>query len=178
MVCTGVRADSITLTKLAPEQTSFQGRREVRPQSLFSQVPTPANKAKSTTNPFSEMLSGSNFRESSGILPSRISPGDVQAVICDCGDLDQVAGGFPKWPFLFLGVIPLVFIINGSPEAPVPPLVPPVLVPPTETPHVEVTPQVPEPDSLVLLVTGLTGIAFALRRNRKPTTRSLRTNLR
>src|SRR5438046_110852 len=29
---------------------------------------------------------------------------DVQGTICDCGEI-LIAGGFPKWPFLFLAVI-------------------------------------------------------------------------
>src|SRR6266853_4404240 len=34
----------------------------------------------------------------------------VDGTICDCGEIPAVGGGFPKWPFLFLAAIPLLFI--------------------------------------------------------------------
>src|ERR671926_1629083 len=39
-----------------------------------------------------------------------ISEGEVEGTICDCGEIYLVGSGFPKWPFLLLGAIPLAFI--------------------------------------------------------------------
>ena len=177
LVCTVVRADSVTLAQFDQESNSFQRRGDVRQTSLLSQVPAFGGKSKATgqikTHPFREMF-GSGFHDHSGDFPSSMSPGDVEAVICDCGDLDRVAGGFPIWPFFFVGAVSFLLIDFGTPGSPIPP----VLVPPTSTPPVDVPPQVPEPDSFVLLLTGLTAIASTLRRKRKVTTQSFKTESR
>lgn len=92
-----------------------------------------------------------------------IVEGEVEGTICDCGEIFLVGGGFPKWPFLFLGAIPLAFIDNDcetcdSVTTPTPTPTPPST--PTPTP----TPQVPEPASLLLLGTGLAAASAGLRR--------------
>jgi hypothetical protein len=98
-----------------------------------------------------------------------ISQGDVEGTICDCGDvMVAAAGGFPKWPFFFLGVIPFFFIHdcdtcdNNVCETCVTPTpTPPSSPTPTPTP----TPSpVPEPASLLLFGSGLTALGAALRR--------------
>jgi len=88
--------------------------------------------------------------------------GEVEGTICDCGDF-IIPGGFPKWPFLFLGAIPLAFIDHcnncDTPSSnPTPTPTPPST--PTPTP----TPQVPEPTSLLLFGTGLAAAGAGLRR--------------
>ena len=92
-----------------------------------------------------------------------IVQGDVEATICDCGDIIPV-GGFPKWPLLFIGAIPF-FFLDKDDETPVPPTLPPTLPPtstePTPTPPV-VT--VPEPASLLLFASGLAAFGAGLRR--------------
>jgi PEP-CTERM motif len=87
--------------------------------------------------------------------------GDVEATICDCGDIEIPVGGFPKWPLLFLGAIPFLFLDNDD-ETPVPPL-------PTGTPFSLPTPTppivtVPEPATLLLFASGLSAFGVGLRR--------------
>lgn len=94
----------------------------------------------------------------------QVNQGQVQGTICDCGDIELLAGGFPKWPLLFLGGIPFLFLgdddvpgplnIPGpAPTSPTPPPSPPPLNPP-----------IPEPGSIALFVTGLSGLGIVLRR--------------
>ena len=91
-----------------------------------------------------------------------IAEGDVEGTICDCGEIFIAGGGFPKWPFLFLGAIPLAFIHDCDDcdtPTPTPTPTPPSIPTPTPTP-----PAVPEPGSLVLFGTGLAAAAAGLRR--------------
>lgn len=87
---------------------------------------------------------------------------NVDGTICDCGEIPAVGGGFPKWPFLFLAAIPLLFIhrhhnnnnnvcptCNTCPTCPTP----------TPTP-----PQVPEPTSLLLFGSGIVAVTAGARR--------------
>jgi hypothetical protein len=85
---------------------------------------------------------------------------NVDGTICDCGEIPAVGGGFPKWPFLFLAAIPLLFIhhhnrnnvcptCNTCPTCPTP----------TPTP-----PQVPEPTSLLLFGSGIVALTTGARR--------------
>ena len=94
-----------------------------------------------------------------------IVQGDIEATICDCGDILVPVGGFPKWPLLFIGAIPF-FFLDGDDETSVPPTLPPTIIPPitsepTPTPPV-VT--VPEPASLLLFASGLAAFGVGLRR--------------
>lgn len=97
-----------------------------------------------------------------------VEEGEVEGTICDCGEILIAGGAFPKWPFLFLGAIPLVFISNcddcdepprqDSPT-PTPTPTPPSNPTPTPTP-----PGVPEPASLLLFGTGLAAFGAGVRR--------------
>ena len=85
-----------------------------------------------------------------------IAEDDVEGTLCDCGDILVPPGGWPKWPLLFLGVIPFFFIDHDcdtcdSTPTPTPPSTP------TPTPT-------PEPGSLLLLGTGLMAFGAAGRR--------------
>ncbi|MGH9883160.1 MAG: PEP-CTERM sorting domain-containing protein [Pyrinomonadaceae bacterium] len=84
-----------------------------------------------------------------------IDVGDVAGTICDCGEI-TVAGGFPKWPLLFLAAIPFFFIHDCDDcdtQTPTP----------TPTPTTRNTPT-PEPASLLLFGSGLVAIGAGLRR--------------
>ena len=81
-----------------------------------------------------------------------ISQGDFEGSICDCGEIPLIAGGgFPKWPLLFLAVIPFFFIHHhhdcetcDSTPTPTPTPTPgtptPTPTPTTPTPTPTVTP--------------------------------------
>ncbi len=93
-----------------------------------------------------------------------IEEAEVEGTICDCGEIFIAGGGIPKWPFLFLAAVPIVFIHDccddNSTPTPTPTPTPPSTPTPTPTP----TPQVPEPASLLLLGTGLAACGAGLRR--------------
>lgn len=95
-----------------------------------------------------------------------IDQGDVEGTICDCGEIEILGGGFPKWPLLFLAAIPLFFIdTGGDVDTPTvsstPSFTPTPVVTPTPTPPE--TP-IPEPASLLLFGTGLAAFGAGLRR--------------
>jgi hypothetical protein len=87
--------------------------------------------------------------------------GEVDGTICDCGEL-FVAGGFPKWPLLFLTAVPLAFIpdcddCEQNEPTPTPTPTPPPTSQRTPTPT-------PEPASLLIFGTGLAAFGAGLRR--------------
>ena len=89
-----------------------------------------------------------------------IEDGEVEGTICDCGEIFIAGGAFPKWPFLFLAAVPVVFIhdcndCDEKESSPTP--TPPSTPTPTPTPT-------PEPESLLLLGSGLLAAGAGLRR--------------
>ena len=94
-----------------------------------------------------------------------VEEGEVEGTICDCGEILVAGGAFPKWPFLFLAAVPLVFINHcdscdeQDQPTPTPTSTPPSITSPSPTP-----PEVPEPGSLLLLGTGLAAAGAGLRR--------------
>jgi hypothetical protein len=138
-------------------------------------LPDPPNRnatAPATKNVSDSLLSGIVVRsdQPQGTV-SIIDQGDLEGTICDCGEI-VVAGGFPKWPLLFLGAIPFFFIHHSENSGPV------FLAArtPTPTPTPQPTPsipQVPEPSSLLLFVSGLSALAVCRLRRRVSASRAV-----
>jgi hypothetical protein len=94
-------------------------------------------------------------------------------VACNCDQIRE-RKGFPKWAFLGLAAIPLIFIFRDrDKKTPTQTMTPPMtgtptMTPtttPTTTPKVTPTPEpVPEPMTILLFGTGLAGIGLAARR--------------
>ena len=124
--------------------------------------------APATNNPSDSLLSGIVVRSDvpQGNI-SVIDQGDLEGTICDCGEIIVPVAGFPKWPLLFLGAIPFLFIPHHGEDSS-----PPIIIPgqtPTPTPTPVPTPsppQIPEPSSLLLFVSGLAAFGIGWRRRR------------
>ena len=87
-----------------------------------------------------------------------IELGEVQGTICDCGEILVPGGGFPIWPLLGLGAVPLFFLNKDK--------LPPTEIFPPPTPPPTTPPQVPEPATIFLLGTGLLAFGTGARRAR------------
>lgn len=172
-------ADPITSRQVVQTLSSSQGTLDLRLNTLVAQ--DPAKDGKQQSGPRAEggqqggtraesIISGVTITsEGQQLGVEYIEEGEVDGTICDCGEIPPViAGGFPKWPFLFLAAVPLAFIhqcddceeSNESPTpTPTPTPTPPSIPTPTPTP-----PGVPEPGTLLLFGSGLVAASAGLRR--------------
>ena len=117
---------------------------------------------ESTIDVDASLLSGVALVSSDPKVVDVIDEGDVEGSICDCGEITVLAGGFPKWPLLFLAGIPFFFINDcddcNPDDTPTPgPSPPPSPSPPPP-------PQIPEPASLLLFGSGLAAFGGVFRR--------------
>jgi hypothetical protein len=93
-----------------------------------------------------------------------IDEGEVEGTICDCGEIFIAGGAFPKWPFLFLAAVPVVFIHHDCDDCDVNHDSTPTPTPtPTSSPSPRTT-ETPEPASLLLFGSGLLAAGAGLRR--------------
>ena len=90
--------------------------------------------------------------------------GEVDGTVCDCGEI-TVAGGWPKWPLIFLAAIPLFFIDDDDCDD-CDKVIPNPTPTPTPTPTPPPTTPVPEPASLLLFGSGLAALGASYRRRR------------
>ncbi len=173
-----VHAGPVAISDVIQVLGSYQNPPELRLRSLTPSTPISGVKestVSSSVKQFGAIVSAGNTSDSlfAGVAvnsndPQRgveiIDQGEVDGTICDCGDILVAAGGFPKWPLLFLAAIPF-FFIDGSDDidtptfTSVPPFTPP-LIPEPNPPEIPI----PEPASLLLLGTGLAAFGAGLRR--------------
>ena len=174
-------ADTVRMNQVQT-LTSSNGP-SIRLNNLLSQDPVSPTKGSSQQNgPRAETASvqGGTRSESiiSGVTATSaqqvgidiVEEGEVEGTICDCGEILVAGSPFPKWPFLFLGAVPLVFINNcddcdepRQEESPTPTPTPTPTPPSTPTPTPP-PPEVPEPASLLLFGSGLVAVGAGLRR--------------
>jgi len=166
-------AEPVRINQVVQTLSTSQGVPDLRLNSLItqdsSQKGTQQNGPRTDNGPGTQggtkpdsIVSGVTVTGQSQQIGVETYPdGEVEGTICDCGFIVP-GGGFPKWPFLLLGAVPLAFIDHGDTPSstPTPTPTPPSIPTPTPTP----TPQVPEPASLLLFGTGLAAAGAGLRR--------------
>ena len=158
-------ADVVTINQVVQTISTSQAAPDLRLKSLVTQDNGQKGSQQSgprTDGPVTKtdsLISGVTVTgQSQQIGVETIADGEVEGTICDCGEI-YLVGGFPKWPFLLLGAIPLAFIDHDCDTCDTP-VTTPSPSPSAPTP----TPQVPEPASLLLFGTGLAATGAALRR--------------
>ncbi len=171
-------AEPVRINQVVQSLTSSQGTLELKVNTLVAQDPA-TKSSNQQTGPRKEttslepgqgeaktdsLLSGVTVASEGQRLGSEVfEDGEVEGSICDCGYLPSIVGGaFPKWPFLFLAAVPLVFIhdcetCDNTPSSNPTPTPPSSITTPTPTPT-------PEPASLLLFGTGLLAAGAGLRR--------------
>lgn len=169
-------ADTVRFNQVVQTHSGSKGPLELKINTLVSQDPAgsgtkvstqqngPRNESASTQTPGgpkTEALISSVVLTSQGqdIGIDITEEGEVEGTICDCGEILIAGADFQKWPFLFLGAIPFVFISDCDTCDEPPGSTP---TPPTSTP----TPPkpTPEPASLLLFGSGLLAAGAGLRR--------------
>jgi hypothetical protein len=185
LTATPVLADTVRLNQVVQTLASSQGSPDLKLNSLVSQDPvTPGSQsAAPQTGPRNDSQASAQGPAKTDSIISNVTvtsegqqigveivdEGEVEGTICDCGELLIAGAAFPKWPFLFLGIVPLVFI-NDCDDCDEPHQEEPTPTPtPTPTPPTTPTPtptptEVPEPASLLLFGTGLAVAGAGLRR--------------
>ena len=164
-------AEPVTINQVVQTLSSSQGVPDLRLNSLVTQ--DSGQKGTQQSGPRTDngtvvtktdsIITGVTVGQDQQIGVETFAEGEVEGTICDCGEI-YLVGGFPKWPFLFLGAIPLAFIDHDCDDCDTPSTTPTPTPTPPSTPTPTPTPQVPEPASLLLFGTGLAAAGAGLRR--------------
>ena len=168
-----VLAEPVQINQVVQTLTSSQGTLDLRLNTLAQDPKGPKqNGPRGEIAKTQDPLQGGGKTESviSSIIITAggttlgvedIEEGEVEGTICDCGEILIAGGAFPKWPFLLLAAVPVVFITDcddcdeNTDSSPTP--TPPSIPTPTPTPT-------PEPASLLLFGSGLVAAGAGLRR--------------
>jgi PEP-CTERM motif len=168
-------AEPVQINQVVQSLTSTQGTVDLKLNTLVSQDPATKSSTQQTgprkENAPVELPGQDGARTDSLLSGVSVTPagqrlvvevvedGEVEGTICDCGELLVAGAAFPKWPFLFLAAVPLIFIHDSETPSSTPTPTPPSGPTPTPTPA-----PVPEPASLLLFGTGLLVAGAGLRR--------------
>jgi hypothetical protein len=162
-------AEPVLINQVVQTISSSQGKPDLKLNTLVSQDPagpkgsTPQSGPNQDSARTESVLSGVAVTSDAPKLSLEIiEEGEVEGSICDCGEILLADGAFPKWPFLFLAAVPLVFI-NDCDDCENPSSTPAPTPPTNLTPLSTPTPT-PEPASLLLFGTGLLAAGAGLRR--------------
>lgn len=166
-------ADPVRINQVIQTLSSSQGAPDLKLNSLVSQQDQKTASSSTQTGPRNDSAGTQNPKPDSvvsGVVVTGegktlgvevIEDAEVEGTICDCGEIFVAGGAFPKWPFLFLAAVPIVFIDRDDETTPTPTPTPTPPSTPTPTPP---PPGVPEPASLLLFGTGLAAFGAGLRR--------------
>jgi|SRR5215216_3783624 len=169
-----VLADAVSVNHVVQTVSKSQAVIDLRLKTLMAQDPAKGDRQPNGPRAEGTQAQGGPKTDSiiSGVAITSegqpigveiVEEGEVEGTICDCGEILVAGGAFPKWPLLFLGAVPFIFIHDcescDEENAPTPTPTPPSLPSPTPTP-----PGVPEPASLLLFGTGLAAAGAGLRR--------------
>jgi PEP-CTERM motif len=150
---TPIHADPVTMSDVIQIIGGYQNSPQLRLRSFHQES---ASRQGASTSILAGVAVSSD--EAQGSVHT-IHPGDVEATICDCGEILVAVGGFPKWPLLFLTAIPF-FLRNENPDI--------AIFTPSQPPPLGLVtaPQTPitEPTSLLLFGSGLAAFGAVLRR--------------
>jgi PEP-CTERM motif len=148
----------IRLNTVVPQDPVNPGPKTSTPQTGPRNDAQAANQGGAKNEP---LISGVTVSSGQQLGVDIAEEGEVEGTICDCGEIYIAGGAFPKWPLLFLGAIPLIFIsdCDNCDEPPASTPTPTPTVSPSPPP-----PGVPEPASLLLFGTGLAAFGAGLRR--------------
>jgi hypothetical protein len=159
-------AEPIKINQVVQTVTISQGLMDLKLNTVASQDPVSSGTKSGTTvqgqggAKGESLLSGMTVSsDPQKIGVEVIQEGEVEGTICDCGEiLVAAAADFPKWPFLFLAAVPLVFI-HQCDDCDQPPIFTSTPPPPANS-----STPTPEPASLLLFGTGLLAAGAGLRR--------------
>ena len=116
-------ADTVRVNQVVQTLTSSQGRPDLKLNTLVSQDPVKG--AAQQSGPTGDVQTGTQkpgqgtdsvlngvaiTGEGTTLGVEIVEEGEVEGTICDCGEIFIAGAAFPKWPFLLLAAVPVVFI--------------------------------------------------------------------